>query len=103
VVRALDFCAGEWRRRLLLLAMRSAEGGVLVPGPQRDGLSCGARAGCIGWLVGLLGEGARRTVMRASAWAMAGESSTLAAQLMNSSSMSSNLFFAMPTPPPWSP
>ena len=49
------------------LQVRSAEGGVLVPGPQRDGLSCGARAGCSGWLVGLLGEGARRTVMRASA------------------------------------
>jgi hypothetical protein len=104
VVGALDFCAGARRRRLPLLAVRSAEGGVLVPGPQRDGLSCGARAGCSGWLVGLLGEGAGGpVVMRASARAMADESPTLAAQLMNSSSMSSNLFFAMLTPPSWSP
>ena len=67
VVRALDFClraaggGGVW----FFLRVRSAEGGVLVPGPQRDGLSCGARAGCSGWLGCSLGGGAAR---RQSLW-----------------------------------
>jgi hypothetical protein len=48
--------SGRWTSALAAaaasasLAVPSAEGGVLVPGPQRDGLSCGARAGCMaGW------------------------------------------------------
>ena len=45
---------GVW----FFLSTRLAECGVLVPGPQRDGLSCGARAGCSGWLDGSFGGGA---------------------------------------------
>tara|TARA_B110000914_G_scaffold179312_1_gene161294 strand:- start:121 stop:390 length:270 start_codon:yes stop_codon:yes gene_type:complete len=54
--------SGRWTSALAAaaasasLAVPSAEGGVLVPGPQRDGLSCGARAGCSGWLDGSSAE-----------------------------------------------
>ena len=75
----------------------------MVPGPQRGGLSCGAHAGCSGWLVGLLGGGAGRIVVGASPWAVAGESSVLAAQLVGSSSVGSVLFSATPAPPSWCP